>query len=339
MLIQTSSLAQLAYRIGDTLRTSYDIDPQPIYKTLGIDPKGPKHAGERQPNRVISQMFDMAAEATGDPALGIRVGLASEPRHFYVIGHVWLASSTLLDALQKLLRYEAIFNTGDTVLRFERSGDLYVLSESYPNPADYPGKLRVDNGIASILKMCQVVRGEPLLAERLELLVAADAPLEIYEQLVHGPVRCNDRRNALYFRAAELEAPLKGSIPELVDATCRIADRYVASLDSSRVAHLVRAQLVQMLPGGAVDQERIAANLYRSSSTLQRQLQSEGTTYRDVLDDTRRELAESYLRDGQHSQTETAFLVGFSDQSNFARAFRRWTGMSPGEYCKAARVA
>lgn len=339
MLIQPSSLSQLVYRIGDTLRGTYDIDPLPMYQKLHIDPAGPKYAGERQPNRVVTALFEMAAEASGDPGFGVRVGLNCEPRHFYVIGHVWLASSTLVEAFGKLLRYEAIYNTGDTDLRFERIGDQYVLSEAYPNPADYPGKLRADNGLASVLKMCQVVRGAPIYAQRLDLFAANDSPHDIYEPLVHGPVRCNDRRNALYFAAADLEAPLKGSIPELVDATCRIADAYVASLDNSRVAHQVRTQLVQMLPGGTVDQERIAKKLYRSASTLQRQLQSEGTTYRDVLDATRQELAQAYLRNGLHSQTETAFLVGFSDQSNFARAFKRWTGMSPGQYCKTVRAA
>lgn len=334
VLVQPSSLSQLVYRIGDTLRADYGVDPVPIYEELGVDPAGPADAGERQPNRIIDAMFEKARAVSGDPAIGLKVGLRSEPRHFFIIGHVWIASATLVESIEKLLRYEAILNSGETDLRFERQGDVYVLSEAYPNPLDYPGKLRVDMGIASVLKMCYVANGEPLYLRRLDVYTQEPEPLDIYRPLVQGPVHRDERRNALHFPAADMEKPLPGSIPELVDATSRIADRYLASLDSNRVAHQVRAQLVQLLPGGSADQDRVASRLYRSASTLQRQLNAEGTSYRDVLDETRRELAEAYLRTGRHSQAETAFLVGFSDQSNFARAFKRWTGMSPGQYRK-----
>jgi AraC-like DNA-binding protein len=91
-----------------------------------------------------------------------------------------------------------------------------------------------------------------------------------------------------------------------------------------------------MLPSGKADQDTIASRLYRSTSTLQRQLSAEGTSYRDILETTRRGLAEKYLREGGHTQAEIAYMVGFSDQSNFARAFKRWTGVSPGEFRKTA---
>jgi AraC-like DNA-binding protein len=334
VLIQPSSLSQVVYRIGDTLKVVYGIDPVPIYRSIGVNPDGPGAAGERQPNRVIDAMFDAAARASGDPALGLKVGLSSEPRHFFVLGHAWLASATLADAFRNLLRYEAILNSGHTELCFERQGEHYVLREAYPNPADYPGKLRVDTGIASVLRMCYFARGETLYPTRLDLYSTTEAPLDIYDPIIHGPVRHSSEWTALYFRASELDAPLSGAIPELVDASCRIADRYLASADPGKVAHQVRTQLVQMLPGGAAGQEQVAARLYRSASTLQRQLTAEGTSYRNVLDATRRELAEAYLRDTRHSQAETAFLLGFADQGNFARAFKRWTNLTPGQYRK-----
>ena len=104
------------------------------------------------------------------------------------------------------------------------------------------------------------------------------------------------------------------------------------SLDPAKVASQVRRLLISLLPSGKADQELIAARLNRSSSTLQRQLQSEGLTYRSVLEDTRRSLAEDYLKGRKHSHAQIAYLLGFSDQSNFSRAFKRWTRLSPREY-------
>ena len=138
------------------------------------------------------------------------------------------------------------------------------------------------------------------------------------------------------FAAADATAPLTGSIPDVAEASDRIAANYIASLEEGAVAHDVRQALLQMLPSGKVDQESIAARLHRSRSTLQRQLGAEGTSYRDVLESTRQALAEKYLRNDDYTQAQVAFMVGFSDQSNFARAFKRWTGLSPGEYQKSA---
>ena len=77
-------------------------------------------------------------------------------------------------------------------------------------------------------------------------------------------------------------------------------------------------------------QETVARRLNRSLSTLQRQLQAEGLSYRQVIDQTRHSLARAYLGDKRFSQAEIAYLLGFSDQSSFSRAYRRWTGQSPG---------
>jgi len=69
---------------------------------------------------------------------------------------------------------------------------------------------------------------------------------------------------------------------------------------------------------------------------LQRELKSEGTSYREILESIRRSLVEQHLKDGAYTQAQIAFMTGFADQSNFARAFRRWTGVSPGQFQKAA---
>ena len=336
MFLEPTSLALVAYRVGDTLKAEYGIDPAPIYRELGIDPKGPSTAGERHPNRLIAAMFEKALAACGDPALGIKVGLSSEPQHFFVIGHVWLASANLVEAMQKLVRYETILNSGDTDLEFVGGRGQYILRESYPNPTDYHGKLRADAGIASVVKLCGRARGEPVCPTRLEVFAPHGTPTEIYRPLCNGTVELSNTHNAMYFRSSDLEAPLIGSIPDVVQSTSRIADRYLASLEDNTVAYDVRTQLVQMLPGGSSDLGEVAARLYRSASTLQRQLGAEGITYRSVLDETRRELAEAYLLGGEHSLAEIAFLLGFSEQGSFTRSFKRWTGMSPRQFQKAA---
>ena len=90
--------------------------------------------------------------------------------------------------------------------------------------------------------------------------------------------------------------------------------------------------MIDLLPTGKANQQVIAKRLNKSVSTLQRQLSAEGTTFREIQDGTRQTLAEEYVRDGKHSLAQIAYLLGFSDQSNFSRAFKRWSGATPSEF-------
>jgi AraC-like DNA-binding protein len=87
--------------------------------------------------------------------------------------------------------------------------------------------------------------------------------------------------------------------------------------------------IVEQLASGGVSAEKVAQALHVSTRTLHRQLQGEGTTFKGLLEETRRKLAATYLRDEDISVTEIAFMLGFSEPSAFTRAYRRWTGESP----------
>ncbi|MDG1461939.1 MAG: helix-turn-helix transcriptional regulator, partial [Gammaproteobacteria bacterium] len=93
-----------------------------------------------------------------------------------------------------------------------------------------------------------------------------------------------------------------------------------------------RELLIGLMSSGHANQEEVARKMNRSLSTLQRQLSSEGTSFKEIRDGTRRLMAEEYIQEGEHSMSQIAFLLGFSDQSNFSRAFKRWTGNTPGEH-------
>ena len=155
---------------------------------------------------------------------------------------------------------------------------------------------------------------------------------DAYRAAFDAPVQLKSRHTAIHFLREDLEAPMAGSIPEVAKATDRISELYIETLDTNKAATKVRQLLIDLLPSGDAHQDRVARTLHCSASSLQRQLQSEGTSYREVLADTRRSLAIEYLRDGKNSHAQIAYLLGFSDQSNFSRAFKRWTGVPPRQF-------
>ena len=94
----------------------------------------------------------------------------------------------------------------------------------------------------------------------------------------------------------------------------------------------VRQKIIEFLPNGDCSRDKVASALAVSPTTLQFKLAERNTTFHDLLDSTRRELAASYVQQASLSITEITFLLGFSDTSNFTRAFKRWEGVSPTQF-------
>jgi AraC-like DNA-binding protein len=336
MLYDRTTLASVARLIGETLEADYGVDPQPVFSRLNIDPGKFHEPGARVSFTKMKALWKTAQTLTGDSMFGLQVGAHAMPSDFFVLGHAWLASATLHGALNRLCRYFDVLSTVGSHLELRSHADGYALIETYPEDSAMPPRAGKDAGYVAFLKMIDIVARKTVRPLRVALTVPGEQMSDRYSEVFQCPITYDQGRETWIFAAADLEEKLPGSIPDVAIATDRIAENYIASLDDKTVANTVRQLLVQLLPSGKVDQSTVASRLHRSTSTLQRQLGAEKTNYRRILESTRRELAEHYLQDGKYTQAQIAFMVGFADQSNFARAFRRWTGKSPGEYQKAA---
>lgn len=119
------------------------------------------------------------------------------------------------------------------------------------------------------------------------------------------------------------------------DLRMRLAD-LEGSVD---VAQRVRATLLDALPGGGVEMADVARRLGMSRRSLQRHLEASGATYTQLLQATRRALAQHYLVTTNLSAAEIAFLLGFEESTSFFRAFRGWTGQTPDRARQHLRAA
>jgi AraC-like DNA-binding protein len=335
MLSESTVLAAVAFLLAETLEKDYGLDPAPLLAAQDIPRELASKPGSRVPKDKMQALWVAALELTNDSTLGIKVGSRASLSTYYVLGHAWHASRNLVEAIERLIRYDQIIHTSDDDTRLEKQGDVYRLSERYSGVDTIPRFYVLDAEIAGFLKLCELVKGRRIYPLNVEMMAEQSHHPAADQELYRAPVAYGSKENAMYFDAAELEEPLPTAIPDIAEASDRIAERYTDSLDKNKTAGQVRSLLIQMLPSGSADQEAIASRLYRSSSTLQRQLQAEGTSYREVLESTRSKLAEEYLKQDEHSHAQIAYLLGFSDQSNFSRAFKRWTGMSPGQFQKS----
>ena len=128
-------------------------------------------------------------------------------------------------------------------------------------------------------------------------------------------------------------SPLDGVGPE----DLKIGE-LIGRLDKNNITTQVKSKLLDLLPSGHSTEEAVIQALHLSQRTLQRKLKEEGTTFKELLDETRRELAKEYVNDTSLSFSEITYLLGFSEQSNFTRAFKRWQGQSPSAYRQQVRM-
>jgi AraC-like DNA-binding protein len=332
MLYEPTTLASVTALLATSLREEYDIDPEPIFLQAELPLAPPESPQARYPLAKIRKLWALSREASGDEAIGLKTGWYAKPTHFYAFGYSWMASSTLLGAMQRLTRYIQLMSTASVDISLTETADSYALTAIFPDKSALPPKEGIDCGMTALLALCDIVAEKKIRPIRVEMTCPATVHPEAYRVALGAPIRFNADVGALHFDKATLRELLPHGTPDIAMATDRIAEQYIETLDPHKVASQVKRLLIDLLPSGQAEQDLVSSRLNRSTSTLQRQLQGEGLSYREVLESTQRSLAEIYLRDKKHSHAQIAYLLGFSEQSNFSRAFKRWTSVSPRQY-------
>ena len=329
-----SSISSWALMVAKALKAEGH-DSAAVFRRAGLDPAKLQDPDARYPVAGMCSLWRLAVQVTGDPYFGLNAAGFWHPTTLNALGYAWMASDSLRDALTRMARYSRLVTTvADMTLE---EFDDYFTFKIHPliarSSVPYES---VDAGLATFVKMCRVSYWsdfDPLrvLTQRPEF----DDPTR-YVEYFGAPVEFSAPDNVLYFSKASLEAHLPTANPRLARINDQIIAEYLAQFDKESTAMRVRAQLIDLLSAGNVSQHDVAGSLYMSLRTLQRKLSEEGTSYKDLLDETRRELANQYLRQACLSVSEVTYLLGFSEPSNFARAFKRWTGRTPSEFRTAA---
>jgi AraC-like DNA-binding protein len=332
MLYEPSTLAMTTNLLVSSLREEYFMDPAPVFASVGLDINRVLTPQCRYPLTQIAELWATARDITGDPLIGLKTGWYARPADFYAFGYSWLASGTLLEGVQRLCRYYQLLSTAAVDIELRNAGDTYGLSAAFPDESRCPPKEGIDAGMTALLKLCKVAAEKDVYPVRVELVCDSSVHPNDYREQLGAPISFGHDVGTFYFAKSVFDERLHGDTPDVARATDKIAEQYLETLDPHQVASQVRRLLIALLPSGEADQDKVSSQLNRSTSTLQRQLQAEGLSYRQVLDDTRQDLAKEYLQQAKFSHAQIAYLLGFSDQSNFSRAFKRWTSESPRQY-------
>lgn len=310
------------------------IDASALLSGAGIDPDGPWDPKAMIPAAAYYDLLERIAAETDVTDLPVRTGASMRLDEYGALGLAFKAATTLGGSYARVERYARLWTSVvEYELRPEARGTLFILHRSGTRRLG----LRLSNEatLASAVSIARQVCPVPFAP--LEVLIRHAAPKSVaaHEEWFGCPVRFD----------ADLDALLMS--PETLAQPNILGDegisRYLLSHLDAELSEIARdATLVgraknaiaQALSEGAPKMADIARGLGLSARSLHRRLSEHGMSFQTLTEETRRELAEGLLRNDCHSLSEIAFLTGFSEQSSFTRAFKRWVGKTPASYRK-----
>lgn len=299
-----------------------------IAQAAGIDRAALADPEARLSRAAVVAVWQAAYQATRDPALALHAAERAPDGAYPVLDYLGAASATLGEAIERLSRYFVLL--GDIALRVEAGHEAHrlVLESTAPGPLPMPAQ---EYTLAALVLRTRRRCGVPWTPAWVEL--GGPGPFSPEHERVFGVLPQAAASAGLGIRRADWERPCKSADPalaELLEAHARaVIEKLPRGGEASRS---VADVIARSLEGGEPSLALVARRLGTSARTLQRRLEEEGTTLAAIVRAQRERLAKDQLARRDVSLAELAFLLGFSDQSAFTRAFRRWTGTTPARY-------
>lgn len=264
------------------------------------------------------------------PALGFEVGMQYNVATFGTWGFALRTSRHLRDAVERAIRYIPLSTAYCTFTTASHASDYYI----YADPSDIPIQLRQfllerDLGTAVNIFRELNLRGQSL--RRLDFAGLELSYADRIRELAGIPVQFACKHNALVLKLDDINAPLPTfdeHLVRLLEDQCR---QLMARRQLVGAAGQVRQRLLGKL-GLVATLEEVAADLNLSPRSLRRKLESEGNSFRSIVEDARQQLATQLLRATDMKLEELSSQLGYADTASFNRAFRRWHGVSPGQF-------
>lgn len=320
--------------------SSHGLDPQPLLLQYALDPARLAEAGARLSIPRYMRLGHAAIQLTGDPGLGLRMGQLSRLSQAGLAGVTAAQAPNVREAARALTRFEALYGSnyrGQS--SFHEDADGAWLRFYSISPYNAYNRFVVDSIIAGWLHQLSGLAQQPIHAQRIEIEFDAPDYSEQYNLLGDGVVHFGADANQLRLNQTTLALRNPQHCPSTWQLLLQLCERELEQLTRTRsLRERITRLLGPMLNGGREpDLEEVAARLKLPTWTLRRKLAEEGTQFRAILNDTRRDLAMTYIRDTELAFGEIAYLLGFASAQAFQRAFRRWNNQTPGEFRRSQR--
>lgn len=310
------------------------VDAHALLTALGLEPDAPWDPKVMVPADAYYGMLERMASQMDVTDLPLKTGASMRCDEYGALGLAWKAAPDLMGSLSRVERYARLWtNVVEYEMRPTDQGVLFILHRSGPRRLGL--RLSNESTLASTISLARQVSPVPVAPLAVYLKHPGPQRQDAHTAYFGCPVQFNTEMDALLLSKDSLKAPnvlgdqgitqflishLEAELSELVEDS---------SLETQTKDAIARA-----LSEGLPKMADIARGLGLSARSYHRRLSEHGLSFQTLTEQTRRELAEGLLRDERYSLSEIAFLTGFSEQSSFTRAFKRWVGRTPAAYRK-----
>lgn len=311
-------------------------DPLPLFQRFRISSDLLATPQARISIPRFMRLGNAAIQLTGRADIGLLMGRCSHASHLGLAGMTAQCAADLGQAFDTLVRFERLSSQN---YRGHSSFDAPALRFYSISPYNAFNLFVVDSALASRAQLGRHLTGGKAVLSAVHIEFPAPAYADRYESVFDCPVLFEQEHNQLLWEPASLNLPLEQSAPASFYHLQSLCKAQLHELNRHRglrekVEEILSPQLHQRLPS----LPEVARKLGLPSWTLRRRLQQEEQTrFQDIIDETRQDLAVSYIRDTELALGEIAFLLGFSSPEAFQRAFKRWTGQPPGQFRRQQR--
>lgn len=283
------------------------------------------------PYRTTVQIISQACRLSSIPGLGLVIGTGQTPSSMGILGHAINCSATVADAMNMAVKYARVSSTL-LQTKWRQEGDkLYWLPDS---PIDLGEVLcfAVEEEFSTLGRVFELVTGKPLNLLEAHFQYPEPEYVSQYVETFNCPLFFSADSNQLIMESKVVHFPILQANPLGIAAAERMCIEFLNSNPATDDLIMRIRQLILEERNDCWGEEHIAARLNITSRTLRNQLRRLGTNYLAILNSLREQIAKTDLDRSTKSISEVAADVGYSDTRSFRRAFKKWTGTTPGEY-------
>lgn len=314
--------------IATVLRT-LGIDADALLRGHGIQPSALNDPLLPSSLRVHGQIMMSAIKASHTAHLPLIVGQSSQLGNVGPLKALVLNAPTAREALDNLLHYARLWYRG-VQFRLEFDQGYAVLSCSCDT--DFDGREALLSAFqAGAVRNLRLILGSQWRPALVRLAQRRPVDVSPYAALFKAPVLFDQARYEVLFPESELDQRREQSDPQLQAFLKRQLDA-LKTQQSEKFSDQVLGLMQGLLLQGGCSNERLAAQLGLQRHALYRRLKKEGLTYADLLEQSRRQLAQRMLADTDMPIAEIASVLCYAVQGNFTRAFVRWFNASPSQW-------
>jgi AraC-like DNA-binding protein len=275
------------------------------------------------------ELYRYASHALSDTILGFKYGQAFEPDRWGVLGYIALTSQSIATAMAAQYRFQSLSGNMGAPLQINHG----MTTTLQWVPAYNCSHHLTEQIITGLVSLSRTLTNDNNYAPCSVFFThKCKSDKHVYEDYFQCPVNFDSEYNGIVLDNSALEANLTKSDAELNKVLYQHAQTMLADQTSSSPLEVIKDYVIKTLPSHVPDIEEVSRYLNLSVRSTQRKLHEYGTSFSQVLDAIRKELALTYLRQTDNPVLYVSERLGFSEQSAFQRAFKRWTGTTPRHY-------